>query len=135
MNCEDTLVGTELLILDAGEKFQSGGPGRHRSEAAMNPVATTATEPLPEEICEDHSRYFGGTYLEEKTILEPPPFLWTDKRMGLADERSGGGPAGQATGWPGNAWVDDAGWAEGYDRLHHCRWRRSEACKEEYPVE
>ena len=83
MKIGDSLLGTDLLILGKGEKLQSGGPGRHRKDAESQPLATMETEPVPKEARQEFSDHFGGKYLEEKTPMAPPAFLWTDRGWGL----------------------------------------------------
>ena len=86
LNIEDVLAGTEPLILDVGEKIQSGGLGLHPPPPSQQQQQQQIGEPVvpvPPESRESFSQHFGGTYHDEPTTASPPPFLWSDRGWGI----------------------------------------------------
>lgn len=159
MNIFSTLVGTELFWLAAGEKIQSGGPGRHRARetpsslATLEPGRQSASEseqpvietaenyhgedvtPIPEGVRDEMANHFGGHFIEEPTKAMPPPFLHTDRGWGILMKD----PVQVRLGWllDGRAEVAltmGAG-AKGMMEYIVVMGEALEACKEEYPVE
>lgn len=63
MDFNSTLVGTELLILAAGEKLQSGGPRQHRALEAVSSFFASLPPLGLQQSCRTCPQMVGGSGL------------------------------------------------------------------------